>query len=70
MSSKNFKIPLSTIEQYKTTNPFMTVANNPNNRPNIAYKALDNVSVKNIWKSFAQPDMTAYSQGNVGSKNN
>jgi hypothetical protein len=71
MSFKGGNIPLSMLQQYKTSDPFKSYAgkpDNPYNRPNIAYKPLDNVSLKNMWKNFGQADMTAYSQGNVVGK--
>jgi hypothetical protein len=34
----------------------------------VVQPSLDSVSVTNMRKAFAQPDMTAYSQGNVGGK--
>jgi hypothetical protein len=79
MSFKNHNIPLGMIERSKTRDPFKTYAgkpDNPYNRPNIAYKQLSMVQplydpqvVNNIMrKGFAQADMTAYSQGNVGGK--
>jgi hypothetical protein len=78
MSFKNHNIPLGMIERYKTSDPFKTYAgkpDNPYNRPNIAYRQLSMVRPildlqidLQMGKAFAQPDMTAYSQGNVGGK--
>jgi hypothetical protein len=73
MSFKNFNIPISMIEQYKTADPFKTVGMvGPNNALNqlsmVRNPYLENHSLNNIWKNFAQADMTAYSQGNVGGK--
>jgi hypothetical protein len=63
---------LSLYEKYKKINPYeismkKTILDHDYIK-NIVQPRNDNVSVKNLWKNFAQPDMTAYSQGNVGSK--
>jgi hypothetical protein len=63
---------MSLLEKYKKINPYeismkKTVLDHDYIK-NIVQPSLDSVSVKNMWKSFAQPDMTAYTQGNVGGK--
>jgi hypothetical protein len=73
MSFKNHNIPLGMIERYKTSDPFKTYAGKPNygRQLSMVQPLYDPQVVNNIMrKGFAQADMTAYSQGNVGGKNN
>jgi hypothetical protein len=65
-------IPKSLISQYKTQNPYGQISMKKN--------ILDPQQINNVMRNkkfnfhiprgLEQPDLTAYSQGNVGSKNN
>jgi hypothetical protein len=68
MSFKNPNIPLSMIERYKTSDPFKTVGM-------VQHCLVDSNAFINqqkldieMRKAFAQADLTAYSQGNIGGK--
>jgi hypothetical protein len=72
MSSKSYITYKPGFINYKRPDPFKTYAGmvQPNNRMLVDSNAFTRQQdlYKQMRKGFAQADLTAYSQGNVGSK--